>query len=80
MNHFQWIVYQRFRFVLIEPNQNTDPNVGLNQEFQTVRSEGGLLPRDLLRRLLDRHSFLAGTRAEDYGLSGADSPRRRQPT
>ena len=40
-----------------------------NQEFQTVRSEGGLLPPDLLRRLLDRHSSLAGTRPEDYGLS-----------
>ena len=41
----------------------------LRQEFQTVRSEGGLLPPDLLRRLLDRHSALAGTRPEDYGLS-----------
>jgi len=39
------------------------------QEFQTVRSEGGLLPPDLLRRLLDRHSSLAGTHPEDYGLS-----------
>ena len=39
------------------------------QEFQTVHSEGGLLPPDLLRRLLDRHSALAGTRPEDYGLS-----------
>ena len=39
------------------------------QEFQTVRSEGGLLPPDLLRRLLDRHSALAGTRPEDCGLS-----------
>ena len=41
----------------------------LRQEFHTVRSEGGLLPPDLLRRLLDRHSSLAGTRPEDYGLS-----------
>ena len=40
-----------------------------NQEFQTVRSEGGLLPPDLRRRLLDRHSTLAGNRPEDYGLS-----------
>ena len=39
------------------------------QEFQTVRSEGGLLPPDLLRRVLDRRSALAGTRPEDYGLS-----------
>ena len=39
------------------------------QEFQTVRSEGGLLPPDILRRLLDRHTSLAGARPEDYGLS-----------
>jgi len=39
------------------------------QEFQTIRSEGGLLPPDLLRRVLDRHSALAGTRPQDYGLS-----------
>ena len=40
-----------------------------NQEFQTVRSEGGLLPPDLLQRVLDPRSTLAGTRPEDYGLS-----------
>ena len=34
-----------------------------------MRSDGGLLPPDLLRRLLHRHSSLAGTRPEDYGLS-----------
>ena len=39
-----------------------------NQDFQTLRSEGGLLPADLLRRALDRTSNLAGTRSEDYGL------------
>ena len=39
-----------------------------NQEFQTIRSEGGLLLADLLRRVLDRSSNLAGTRPEDYGL------------
>jgi N-6 DNA Methylase len=39
-----------------------------NQEFQTIRSEGGLLPPDLLRRLLDPNSKLTGTRPEDYGL------------
>ena len=38
-------------------------------EFQTVRSEGGLLPPDLLRRVVDRRSALTGTRPEDYGLS-----------
>ena len=35
----------------------------LNQEFQTVHSDGGLLPPDLLRRLLDRDSSLVGIRA-----------------
>ena len=40
-----------------------------NQDFQTVRSEGGLLPPDLLRRVLDPHSGVVGTRPEDYGLS-----------
>lgn len=38
------------------------------QDFQTIRSEGGLLPSDLLRRVLDPKSNLAGTRPEDYGL------------
>lgn len=37
-------------------------------EFQTIRSEGGLLPPDLLRRLLDPKEKLEGTRPEDYGL------------
>lgn len=38
------------------------------QDFQTIRSEGGLLPPDLLRRMLDPKSKLAGMRPEDYGL------------
>jgi hypothetical protein len=38
------------------------------QEFQTIRSEGGLLPPDLLRRVIDPKAKLEGTRAEDYGL------------
>src|SRR5882762_9016631 len=37
-------------------------------EFQTMRSEGGLLPSDLLRRVLDPKEKLEGTRPEDYGL------------
>ncbi len=37
-------------------------------EFQTIRSEGGLLPQDLLRRVLDPKEALDGTRPEDYGL------------
>ena len=37
-------------------------------EFQTIRSEGGLLPPDLLRRVIDPKAKLAGTRPEDYGL------------
>lgn len=38
------------------------------QEFQTIRSEGGLLPPDLLRRVIDPRGSLKGTKAEDYGL------------
>lgn len=37
-------------------------------DFQTIRSEGGLLPPDLLRRVLDPAAKLDGTRPEDYGL------------
>lgn len=43
-----------------------------NQEFQTIRSEGGLLPVDLLRRVLERGSNLAGMRPEDYGLPAGE--------
>ena len=43
-----------------------------NQDFQTIRSEGGLLPADLLRRALDRSANLAGTRPEDYGLTAGE--------
>lgn len=39
-----------------------------NIDFQTIRSEGGLLPPDLLRRVLDPKEKLDGTRPEDYGL------------
>jgi hypothetical protein len=38
------------------------------QQFQTIRSEGGLLPPDLLRRIIDPSGNLKGTRPEDYGL------------
>lgn len=37
-------------------------------EFQTIRSEGGLLPPDLLRRIIDPKENLEGTRPQDYGL------------
>jgi len=37
-------------------------------DFQTIRSEGGLLPSDLLRRILDPRENVPGTNAEDYGL------------
>ncbi|MYN68491.1 MAG: N-6 DNA methylase [Acidobacteria bacterium] len=40
--------------------------------FQTIRSEGGLLPTDLLRRLTDPHSTLPGTRLEDYALAAGE--------
>src|SRR5262245_15642044 len=36
--------------------------------LQTIRSEGGLLPLDLLRRVLDPKEKLPGTLSEDYGL------------
>ena len=39
-----------------------------NHDFQSIRSEGGLLPPDLLRRVLDPKESLPGTLAEDYGL------------
>jgi hypothetical protein len=39
-----------------------------NHDFQTIRSEGGLLPPDLLRRVLDPKAKLDGTGPEDYGL------------
>src|SRR5213592_3390088 len=37
-------------------------------DFQTIRSEGGLLPADLLGRVVDPKEKLDGTRPEDYGL------------
>lgn len=37
-------------------------------DLQTIRSEGGLLPPDLLRRVIDPKANLEGTRPEDYGL------------
>ena len=40
--------------------------------FQTIRSEGGLLPTDLLRRLTDPHSTLPGTRPEDYAVAAGE--------
>lgn len=39
-----------------------------NVEFQTIRSEGGLLPPDLLRRILDPNGDISGVWPEDYGL------------
>lgn len=37
-------------------------------DFQTIHSEGGLLPHDLLRRVIDPKEKLNGSRPEDYGL------------
>ncbi|NPV03466.1 MAG: N-6 DNA methylase [Syntrophaceae bacterium] len=39
-----------------------------NRDFEAIRSEGGLLPPDLLRRILDPREKLPGTNPEDYGL------------
>ena len=41
-------------------------------EFQTIRSEGGLLPPDLLRRVIDPKAKLPGNKPEDYGLPAGD--------
>lgn len=37
-------------------------------QFETIRSEGALLPPDLLQRLVERDKDLDGLRGEDYGL------------
>ena len=37
-------------------------------DFQTIRSEGGLLPPDLLRRVIEPASGLDGIKPGDYGL------------
>jgi N-6 DNA Methylase len=39
-----------------------------DNEFQTISSEGGLLPPDLFRRVLDPNAKLEGTAPSDYGL------------
>lgn len=38
------------------------------QTFQSIRSEGGLLPSDILRRILDPQEQIPGTLPADYGL------------
>lgn len=43
-----------------------------NHELQTIHSEGGLLPPDLLRRVLDRKTNLVGTQPEYYGLPAGE--------
>lgn len=45
-----------------------------NNDFQTIHSAGGLLPPDLLRRVLDTKERLEGTKAEDYGLPPGNRP------
>jgi hypothetical protein len=41
-------------------------------EFQTIRSEGGLLPPDLLRRVVDAKGNLPGANPHDYGLPAGE--------
>lgn len=43
-----------------------------SHDFQTIRSEGGLLPPDLLRRVLDPKDGLDGTTPADYGLASGE--------
>lgn len=47
------------------------------QDFQAVRSEGGLLPPDLLRRILDPRGELPGTRPKDYDLAKGERLHER---
>ena len=54
-------------YVLLPKLMAADHGRRIN-DFQTIRSEGGLLPPDLLRRVLDPKEQLDGTRPEDYGL------------
>ncbi len=41
-------------------------------DFQTIHSEGGLLPPDLLRRIIDAKEQVPGTEPQDYGLPKGD--------
>ena len=41
-------------------------------QLQAIRSEGGLLPPDLLRRALDPRSGLSGMKPEDYSLAAGE--------
>ena len=43
-----------------------------DQDFQAIRSEGGLLPLDLLLRVRDPQSQLPGTAPDDYGLPAGE--------
>ena len=45
---------------------------GAIETSRTIRSEGALLPLDLLRRVLDPRSGLPGTTPEDYGLPAGE--------
>jgi hypothetical protein len=42
--------------------------VSRRAQFETIRTEGGLLPADLLQRVRGRDKDLGGLRREDYGL------------
>lgn len=41
-------------------------------EFQTIRSEGGLLPSDLLRRIIDPAGKVSGVEPTAYGLPAGE--------
>ena len=41
-------------------------------EFQTIRSEGGLLPPDLLRRVVDSAGKVSGVESTAYGLPAGE--------
>src|SRR5439155_19782851 len=51
----------------LRPSAEADP-VSRRSQFETIRSEGALLPTELLQRVSERDKELGGLRGEDYGL------------
>lgn len=47
----------------------------MSQDFTTVRTAGGLLPPDLLGRVIAGDQVLSGLTSKDYHLGGRETPR-----
>ena len=57
----------------LRPVAEAEPSVARgDQDFRTIRSDGGLLPLGLLPRVLDPRSQLSGTAPDDYGLPAGE--------